>query len=151
MLSCMMFHHLNLYSSSKSTSNWILQTIGMGFSPNIAYGTKIMCMQAISSVECEHCISNLHFLKTYLCSAMSEVRLSGLVSVYWPSCGTVLQTPTSSTLFFYHRASCDWQLALCLISVEPFYCSKFWAKVWYECKTWYIYPVLDHSWCNRGS
>ena len=46
--------------------------------PNVHQFLRLICIIPVSSCECEHSVSVLSRLKTYLKSSMSQERLSGL-------------------------------------------------------------------------
>lgn len=73
------------------TSLMVVQPVDADSFPNIAHIMKITCTQLNTTVECEHSISTLHFLKTYLHSTMGEAWLNGLV-ILLVRCGILCNT-----------------------------------------------------------
>lgn len=59
-----------------------LSTIDDVFFPNIKKLFRITCTLPVTSAECEHSISRLHYLKTYLRSTMFEEHLNGSAMLY---------------------------------------------------------------------
>ncbi len=69
-------------AAAQNTHAILLATIDSDFFPNIEQLLKIACTLPVTSVKCEHSISRLRHLKTYLRSTMQEASLNGLAMMY---------------------------------------------------------------------
>ena len=59
-----------------------LNVVDDDFFPNVRELLTVSCTLPVTSAECEHSVSRLRYLKTYLRSTMGEDRLNGLAMMY---------------------------------------------------------------------
>ena len=73
-----------------STPAKTLATITGDFFLNIDQLLKIICPLGVASAECKCSISHLRYLKSYLCSTMTETRLNGFAMLLYTKTSPVM-------------------------------------------------------------